>query len=221
MPTPHRQHIFSTEGEVRQDIATAEPFTGTVWQTVTSALGHAIHEVDDYAWFRGGRNLVESTLFAGAYSRTYTLQGIRSLGNEKLTVVFTGDEVATPLTIWANGATVAMKNISAPGNYMYYSEGKYINMDVKEFSAGDTWKITLATQGAFATDSRVQGRLDYTFSTTPPCWNCTMDMCVLAADTKGQIWATVLVRSSPRTTVDQPALPKLEAAVLQRQRLCV
>lgn len=152
---------FLTEGDVRQDIATAEPFTGTVWQTVTSALGHAIHEVDDYAWFRGGRNLVESTLFAGAYSRTYTLQGIRSLGNEKLTVVFTGDEVATPLTIWANGATVAMKNISAPGNYMYYSEGKYINMDVKDFSAGDTWKITLATQGAFATDSRVQGRLDY------------------------------------------------------------
>ena len=84
------------------------------------------------------------------------------MGGERLTVVFTGNDVATPLTIWANGMTVATKNISAPGNYMYYSEGKYMNMDVSEMNPGsDTWKITLATQGPFATNSRVNGRLDY------------------------------------------------------------
>ncbi|MDE5560873.1 MAG: type IX secretion system sortase PorU [Bacteroidaceae bacterium] len=153
---------FLTEGEVRNVMATAEEYTGSVRQTVTTRLGHALHEVDDYAWFRGGRNLVESTLFAGAYSRTYTLSGINSLGNEKLTVVFTGNDVATPLTIWANGARVTTRTIPAPGEYMYYSEGVFRNVNVMECNAGsENWKITLATQGVAATSSRVQGRLDY------------------------------------------------------------
>ena len=153
---------FLTEGDVREDMQTEAPYTGTVNQTVETCLGHALHEVDDYAWFRGGRNLVESTLFSGAHSRNYTFSGINSLGNERLTVVFTGNDVSTPLTIWANGQSVSTKTIPAPGNYMYYSEGKYANMDVSECNAGNqTWKITLATQGPFATDSRVQGRLDY------------------------------------------------------------
>ena len=153
---------FLTEGDIRQDIEYENEFTAATKQTVTTTLGHALHEVDDFAWFRGGRNLVESTLFSGAQSRNYTLTGINSLGDERLTVVFTGNEVATPLTIWANGMTVATKTISAPGSYMYYSEGKYLNMNVSNMSTGtDTWKITLATQGPFATDNRVQGRLDY------------------------------------------------------------
>ena len=158
-----RATYFLTESNgVRPEIATEEEFAGAVRQKVTTTLGHALHEVDDYAWFRGGRNLVESTLFAGAYSRNYTLSGINSLGNERLTVVFTGTDVSTPLTIWANGGQVATKTISAPGSYMYYSEGKYPNMNVSEYSTGtDTWKITLATQGPFATSNRVQGRLDY------------------------------------------------------------
>lgn len=154
---------FLTESNgPRPEIVAEAEFSGPVKQKIATTLGHALHEVDDYAWFRGGRNLVESTLFAGAYSRNYTLSGINSLGNERLTVVFTGNDVSTPLTIWANGGQVAVKTISAPGSYMYYSEGKFPNMNVSEYSTGtDTWKITLATQGPFATNDRVQGRLDY------------------------------------------------------------
>lgn len=155
-------YFLTESSDKRQEMAVEAEFSGQVSQRVTTTLGHALYEVDDYAWFRGGRNLVESTLFSGAYSRNYTLTGINSLGNERLTVVFTGNEVSTPLTIWANGGKVATKTISAPGSYMYYSEGKYPNMNVSEYSTGtDTWKITLATQGPFATSNRVQGRLDY------------------------------------------------------------
>jgi hypothetical protein len=71
---------FLTEGRVRLEMPTEEMYSGTVNQTVTTTLGHALHEVDDYAWFRGGRNLVESTLFAGAYSKTYTFSNINSVG---------------------------------------------------------------------------------------------------------------------------------------------
>lgn len=154
---------FLTESDSRrQEMGIEEEFQGSVRQKVTTTLGHALHEVDNFAWYRGGRNLVESTLFAGAYSRNYTLTGINSLGNERLTVVFTGNDVSTPLTIWANGVQVATKTIPAPGTHMYYSEGQYRNMNVSDCSTGtDTWKVTLATQGPFATSSRVQGRLDY------------------------------------------------------------
>lgn len=153
---------FLTSGEPRKEIGTAAAYTGTTNQTITTKLGHALHEVDNYAWFRAGRNLVESTTFAGEKNKTYTLNGINSLGNERLTVVFTASEVSTPLKIWANGIEVAQKSISEPGSYMYYSEAKYPNMDVSQMNPGtDTWSITLATQGPFATSSRVLARLDY------------------------------------------------------------
>ena len=155
-------YFLTEKDQKRPEMGMEEDFQGSVRQKVTTTIGHALHEVDDFAWYRGGRNLVESTLFAGAMSRNYTLTGINSLGDEKLTVVFTSNDVSTPLTIWANGTQVAIKTIPAPGSHMYYSEGQYRNMNVAEHSTGtDTWKITLATQGPFATSNRVQGRLDY------------------------------------------------------------
>ena len=157
----NRATYFLTEGAPRENIHTEGSYTGTVAQTVTTALGHALHEVDNYAWFRSGRNLVEEWLFAGAKERTYTLEGVYSAGNEKLTVVFTGNDVSTPLKAWVNGGDFFTRTIPSPGNYMYYSEGKYSNMDVSDYNTGSTWKITLATKGPLSTDERVQGRLDY------------------------------------------------------------
>lgn len=34
---------------------------------------HAIHEVDDYAWYQGGRKLFENDPIEAGSSRTYTL----------------------------------------------------------------------------------------------------------------------------------------------------
>lgn len=152
---------FLTEGGAREDMQTEASYTGNTVQTVSTTLGHALHEVDNYTWFRAGRNLVESATYSGAQERTYTLSGINSIGNEKLTVVFSGSSVATPLTVRANGSTVFTKTISAPGEYMYYREGKYSNVDVSEYNIGSTWTINISTTGPFATDSRVLGRLDY------------------------------------------------------------
>lgn len=153
---------FLTEGARRTEMPTEAPYKGATVQTVTTTMGHALYEVDNFSWFRAGRNLVDGALFSGAQTRTYTLDGVNSIGNEKLTVVFTGNEVSTPLTVWANGLEVTKKTIPAPGSYMYYSEGKYPNLDVSRMNPGSgTWSITLATQGVFETSDRVQGRLDY------------------------------------------------------------
>ena len=159
-----RATYFLTEGGLREDITTDAPYTGSVKQSVNSALGHALHEVDDYAWFRAGRNLVESTVFAAGDTRNYSFRGIKSLGNERLTVVFTGNDAVTPLTISANGETVTVSSIAAANskNHNYYSEGKFNNLNVSKYKTEDgTWRITLATKGSVTASSRVQGRLDY------------------------------------------------------------
>lgn len=159
-----RATYFLTEGDARPDITTEDPYTGSVRQRINTTLKHALHEVDDYAWFRGGRNLVEANVFAGAQSRNYTFSGIRSLGNERLTVVFTGGSVTTPLTISANGETVTSGYIDAANStlHQYYSERKFSNLNVsRHLPEGDTWRITLSTQVSGPVSSRVQGRLDY------------------------------------------------------------
>ncbi len=155
---------FLTEGEARSEIHTEAPYTGTVTQNVNTTTGHALHEVDDYAWFRGGRNLVESYVFSGEQSRKYSFQDINSIGDERLTVVFTGGDVITPLTITVNGETVTRTYVPAAksSNHDYYSEGKFADINVASLKTDDgTWRITLATKGTGTTNSRVQGRLDY------------------------------------------------------------
>lgn len=160
----NRATYFLTEGDTRPDIMTEEAYTGSVRQSVNTTLAHALHEVDDYAWFRGGRNLVESTVFSAGETRTYSFQNINSIENERLTVVFTGNDVATPLTIAANGETVTIGSVPAAikSLHQYYSESKFANMNISPYKAEDnTWRITLTTKGTGAVSSRVQGRLDY------------------------------------------------------------
>lgn len=151
-----------TEGEPRKDIGYEEQYDGYVGQTVSTTLGHSLYERDDYAWHSCGRNLVDSELFSGSASRNYTLSAPNSVENEKLTVVFTGIDVTTPLSIYANNARVTAKTLSAPGDYIKFTEEKFNNMDISEFKSGDSWKVTVATQiGDITTSERVQGRLDY------------------------------------------------------------
>lgn len=149
---------FLTEGGSREDISTETEYTGSVRQTINTTLAHALHEVDDFAWFRAGRNLVESSLFSGASYKNYSFKDINSTGNEKLTLVFTSNNVSTPLTVTVNDSTLTTTTIPAPGNYMYFSEKKINNLDVSDFKKEDgTWEIRLSTKGS----SSVQGRLDY------------------------------------------------------------
>lgn len=159
-----RATYFLTEGDTRPDITTEPTYTGTILQSVNTSLGHALHEVDDYAWFRSGRNLVESTVISGGESRTYSFQNINSIGNERLTVVFTGGSVSTPLTISANGETVTSGTVPAAIKdlHQYYSESKFPNLNISPYKTeGETWRITLTAKGTGAVSDRVQGRLDY------------------------------------------------------------
>ena len=67
-------YYFLTEGEEElanvTPVAVAPPATEEVVETTPS---YALHEVDDYAWFHGGRKLVESHDYANGNVKNYSL----------------------------------------------------------------------------------------------------------------------------------------------------
>lgn len=76
---------------------------------------HALYEVDDYAWFHGGRHLYDSRKIGNDGSSEYTLNIKTDDGNGTITIALTAD-AATSATV-AIGDTLFNIAISAPGTY--------------------------------------------------------------------------------------------------------
>ena len=64
---------------------------------------HSLYEVDDYAWYHGGRNLFDKTLYTIGVAQTYTLQATGTTG--QLTVALTSDG-SFEATVEVNGKMV-------------------------------------------------------------------------------------------------------------------
>ncbi|MBR1467111.1 MAG: type IX secretion system sortase PorU [Bacteroidaceae bacterium] len=153
---------FLTEGEARRDIVTEEQYTGPVSNTIQSCLAHRLYEVDDFAWFRGGRNLYDASLFSGYSSRTYTLKDVNSLGNEKVSVSFTASKVTTPLAVYLNDSLLGRRTIYAPGSFETFSTVNMSNVGASGYSKGrKDWTFRLVTGSQDYNSSQITGRLDY------------------------------------------------------------
>lgn len=76
---------------------------------------HALYEVDDYAWFHGGRHLYDSRKIGNDGSSEYTLNIKTDDGNGTITIALTAD-AATSATV-AIGDTLFNIAISPPGTY--------------------------------------------------------------------------------------------------------
>ena len=112
----------------------ASPVTEEIIQTTPS---YVLHEVDDYAWFHGGRQLVESYDYANGSAKSYPLDlhGYWPLENAVLDVCFTHNGYASSsvgvfvdeehigtLTVSAMGehneATAAMRSFAVDGTLL-------------------------------------------------------------------------------------------------------
>lgn len=63
---------------------------------------HTLHEVDDYAWFQGGRNLYESSPVTQGQSKSWTLSGNTSVTAGYVTVVVSAG-IASKVNVAING----------------------------------------------------------------------------------------------------------------------
>ena len=77
---------------------------------------HALYEVDDYAWYHGGRNLYDSRLFGTDVQRTYQLAAPEG-SKGRLTVVLSYDDPFTA-NVLVNGQEVGTFSVtSSPDRY--------------------------------------------------------------------------------------------------------
>ncbi len=86
-PYSNYGYYFLTESDGEPLTTDSATFVGSFYPS--AADYHALHEVDDYAWYHSGRNLYESTPISADQPRTYKLAG--NDGGGRLSVYLTCD----------------------------------------------------------------------------------------------------------------------------------
>ena len=111
----------------------------------------SLYEVDDYAWFHGGRNLYDATEIKAGTSKTYTIAA-KGTGKGELTIVLTAVN-GTSATVSLNDNTLGTMTIGKQGEYdaMLNTSRTFA---VSDLQASNT--VTLTTSAASGTT-----RLDY------------------------------------------------------------
>ena len=74
-----------------------------------------LYEVDDFAWYHGGRNLYDATEIKAGVPKTYTIAA-KGTGNGQLTIVLSAIDGAS-ITVNLNGESLGTMNISKQGEY--------------------------------------------------------------------------------------------------------
>lgn len=125
---------------------------------------HTLHEIDNYAWFEGGRNLFENSPINSGASRTYTIETPGTDSNGTISVAVTSGTAAVA-TIEVNDSIVGTLRMSINSSYDHGAESKGI-YKIRNLLASNTVKITTTSGGPV--------RLDYisaTFDTPRPLPN--------------------------------------------------
>ena len=94
-------YYFLTEDDAEPQILEREAFAAAYYPSANDY--HTLYEVDDYAWYHGGRNLFDKTLFIIGSPQTYTLTATGTSG--RLAVALTAD-ASFEATVEVNGTTV-------------------------------------------------------------------------------------------------------------------
>ena len=87
---------------------------------------HSLHEVDNYAWFPGGRNLFEATPITVNAPKTYTLKAPKGFSYGQITVVITTNSV-TEVEFFVNNVSIGTQKVSwsnAHGHPEEFSKAK-------------------------------------------------------------------------------------------------
>ena len=111
---------------------------------------HSLHEVDNYSWFKGGRNLFENTPINAGASHSYVLSSPGGEGPGEVAVAVTAG-VSTSVEVSINDSVVGTITMR-PGSY---ERGKEVFQvyDMPALKATDTITITTTSGGP--------ARLDY------------------------------------------------------------
>ncbi len=77
----------------------------------TNADYHSLHEIDNYAWFQGGRNLFENTPVSVGHTQTYLLAGPSADTSGKIAIAISAGSTSV-VEVGLNGTTLGRMTIS-------------------------------------------------------------------------------------------------------------
>ncbi len=154
-------YYFLTEGEDSQSNAlptAVHPIAAE--EPIETTPAYCLYEVDDYAWFHGGRKLVESYDYLNGSVRSYSLQhtfAAHPLHDAVLDVCFTHNgSTTTSVAVAMNDVSVGALTLRAIGGHDEAAETtQSFSVDLDEASAQQ--KVTLTHRRG----AGVSGRLDY------------------------------------------------------------
>ena len=154
-PYSNYGYYFLTEDDNAPQTIDAETFASSFYPS--PADYHTLYEVDDFAWYHGGRNLFDSRLFGSGVSRSYTLAATSA--SARLTVVMSYD-AAWQATVAVNGQQVGTMTVNNTGSTSLpegrdsYSKGatKTWNFDVDNLQASNEITITQTSGGDMRLD---------------------------------------------------------------------
>ena len=119
---------------------------------------HSLHEVDDFSWYHGGRNLFEKTPLKLNESKVFTLANKAHTAAGRLTVAITTGTYASTVKLEANGRDLGEIRIAPHDSFdKGYEEVRSYALD--NLRAVDSIKITTTAGGP--------ARLDYIAMTYP------------------------------------------------------
>lgn len=107
-------YYFLTESDETPLSVDSATFISSVYPSVYDY--NNIYEVDDYAWYHGGRNLYDSNLFGSGVSRDYTIESSSTSGRGYIIVSLLADASMT-VTVSVNDSVVGTMRVSNPGSY--------------------------------------------------------------------------------------------------------
>ena len=113
---------------------------------------NTLYEVDDFAWYQGGRNLYDAEVLTANTHHDYTLQTSGRSAKGSVTVAVTANK-ATTVSISVNDKSVGSLNISAPSKYDVMRTGTK-TFSIDNLSASNKVRITHSNSDATL-------RLDY------------------------------------------------------------
>lgn len=114
-------YYFLTESETAPQLIDEPTFISSFYPAGEDY--NTLYEVDDYAWFQGGRNLYDSQTFTPGTSRDYTLNAGGSEGSGSIIVVLSAN-AASSARISVNGTYVGTVSVSAPDQYSVANSGR-------------------------------------------------------------------------------------------------
>ena len=113
-PYSNYGYYFITQGDTEPLTVDEQTFKASFYPS--EEFRNTLYEVDDYAWYAGGRNLYDSQAFGTGVSHDYKLSSHPTCTSGKVTVAVTADRQLS-VAVSVNGNDVGSFNTSNIGQY--------------------------------------------------------------------------------------------------------